>query len=83
MAQLLVVDEHPSRLGIPVGIRFVFDTEPIDSARLPASKRDHRRLLIGSPDPASSPATPKLCDIAVASMRPFCREHRQPNRPEP
>ncbi|MEU5845617.1 hypothetical protein [Saccharopolyspora shandongensis] len=74
MAQMLVADD------IPVGIRFVFDTEPIDS-RLPASKRDHRRLLVGSLDPASSLATPKLGNIA--SMRPFGRENRQPNRPEP
>jgi hypothetical protein len=79
--QLSVVDDIPSRLAIPVGIRFVFDTEPIDSAHLPASKRDHRRLLVGSLDPASSPATPKLCNIA--SMRPFGRKHRQLNRPEP
>jgi hypothetical protein len=46
---------HPSQLGIPLGLRFVFDTEPIDSAHLPASKRNHRRLLVDSLDPASSP----------------------------
>ncbi len=31
---------------------------------LPASKRNHRRRLVGSLDPASSPATPKLGNIA-------------------
>ncbi|MEV5535880.1 DinB family protein [Saccharopolyspora shandongensis] len=43
---------------------------------MPASKRDHRRLLVGSLDPLSSLATPKLGNTATA--RPFGREHRQP-----